>query len=699
MSNFILRISTQFLFCCVSIFCAFNLNGQNDSIIYNPCAVGGQKITQIADVFSSEDDVRHKPILISGVCTPSNRQYPYKVYWIKTNDLNELKITVEGDATVGVYRALEYDKNIACYGISIIMPNQSETLTIHEDEAFFAIVVHATQINQYDDFVIKFDQEVSLYYKDCFVVYDCIKDAYEQETSLPIFAPEIKDDVKFDFTDKTLANSFQKFITKTYQVGDKVIGQSEHPVFYKSLDFLPALLDIEVSCQQLGKLEPEALQPYLTNKLGDSLTFLSNYPYILSKNSPCTNLFYTYNDQYIDYPNVNLPLSIIRTYQILHWENGELLTRTQKISVIPDQAVSIEKLKKINGYAWNCNYQLDFPTPKLFSNCVPNINYLKLFDQDGKEYLKTDNKFGTTNLNIGQYKFYYIYDDYVNQPDTSILEVEVIKSNLFYDPYILYLEDNKPFQISEENFSNYITTHCFRYDKIKLLEEPITACDSLIDGTITLCCDMVQYPDKVTTCKIELKRLGLDSLDNIVVIDSTIVYPQIVVRQNITEIICPKDTILDCHTTDITPNYLGFPIVKGSCFDVQLENFSDNKIKVNDLKTIIYRSFKNITSNSDLPNCRQKIILECTTETSELSQEQTFHLMPNPVSELLTIVVPKTQHINHIEIASLTGHQVMSIEFFPNSKSVDVSNLQPGIYLIEFFNGKSMVGKNRFVKL
>jgi hypothetical protein len=465
------------------------------------------------------------------------------------------------------------------------------------------------------------------------------------------------------------------------------------------LDFLPALLDIEVSCQQLGKLDPEALQPYLTNKLGDSLTFLSNYPYILSKNSTCTNLFYTYNDQYIDYPNVNLPLTIIRTYQILHWENGELLTRTQKISVIPDQAVSIEKLKKINGYAWNCNYQLDFPTPKLFSNCVPNINYLKLFDQDGKEYLKTDNKFGTTNLKIGQYKFYYIYDDYVNQPDTSILEVEVIKSNLFYDPYILYLEDNKPFQISEENFSNYITTHCFRYDKIKLLEEPITACDSINDGIITLCCDMVRYPDQVNTYKMELRKLGLDSLDNIVVIDSTIVYPQIVVRQNITEIICPKDTILDCHTTDITPDYLGFPIAKGSCFDVQLENFSDNKIKVNDLKTIIYRSFKNITSNSDLPNCRQKIILECTTETSELSQEQTFHLMPNPVSELLTIVVPKTQHINHIEIASLTGHQVMSIEFFPNSKSVDVSNLQPGIYLIEFFNGKSMVGKNRFVKL
>lgn len=701
MSTFILRISTQFLFCCVSMFCAFNLNGQNDSFIYNPCAVGGKKINKITGHLSTDDAFRHKPIFINNICTPSNNQYPYKVFWIKTSDINELKVSCEGNVTTNIYYSWQFDPDLPCYSIKDINPNHEVNFSIFWQELLFAVVVHSEKLNTFPEFIIRFDQEVALYDENCFVAYDCTMDTYNTELSVPIFSPEIKDSVNFDINVKTLDGNPQKFITKTYQIGDKVIGQSEHPAFYKSLDFLPALLDIEVSCQQLDQLEPETLQPYLTNKLGDSLTFLSNYPYILSKNSPCTNLTYTYKDEFIDQADINSPLTIIRTYQMLDWETGELLTRKQKILVIYDQAVSIAKLQKVNAslLPWTCNFQLDFPTPELFSNCVPNINYLKLFDQDGKEYLKTDNKFGTTYLRLGQYKFYYIYDDNVHKPDTSILEVEVLKSNMIYDPYILYLENNKPTQISEENFPFIITDNCFQYDEIKLLEEPITACDSLNDGIITLCCDMVRYPDNVTAYKMELRKFGLDSLDNIIVIDSTIVYPHIVVRQSITEIICPKDTILDCHATDITPDYLGYPIAKGSCFNVQLENFSDNKIKVNDLKSIIYRTFKNITTNTDLKTCRQKIILECTSETNELNHDQTSHVHPNPVSETLTIVVPKTQHINHIEITSITGTQVLSIELFTNSKTVDVSHLQSGTYIIEFFNGQSAVGKNRFVKL
>lgn len=85
------------------------------------------------------------------------------------------------------------------------------------------------------------------------------------------------------------------------------------------------------------------------------------------------------------------------------------------------------------------------------------------------------------------------------------------------------------------------------------------------------------------------------------------------------------------------------------------------------------------------------------TKLNDLSSIQNISVYPNPTTNTLTILgIEKTTSISSIQITNISGQNVMCIENL--NESLDVSNLDEGIYFLSFIDG-IQTETIRFIKL
>src|SRR5690554_475497 len=75
-----------------------------------------------------------------------------------------------------------------------------------------------------------------------------------------------------------------------------------------------------------------------------------------------------------------------------------------------------------------------------------------------------------------------------------------------------------------------------------------------------------------------------------------------------------------------------------------------------------------------------------------------FKIYPNPVQDILNIELSSNNIIKHFKVYTANGRLVKHIEADVNSNNIDVSNLQPGVYVLSITNNKGQVDNVRFIK-
>ena len=86
-----------------------------------------------------------------------------------------------------------------------------------------------------------------------------------------------------------------------------------------------------------------------------------------------------------------------------------------------------------------------------------------------------------------------------------------------------------------------------------------------------------------------------------------------------------------------------------------------------------------------------------TLSTLNFDLESSFKLSPNPVSEKLTIKLPKATTKAELEIYTILGEKIFSKEISIVNPIINVSNFNSGIYLAKI-NSKGITVHKRFVK-
>lgn len=688
----------------ILIFCLFtvlsqSVSAQMDTVLFNGCPYGGEKIIELTGNLTQNDDQRHKPIQL-GYCMRSNRTYPFKIYWIKIIGNSPILISTIGDVDVSLYNAYSFQKDVTCNGILYLTANESADIPAYYAGKIIAVVVHAAKLNDFPAFKIQFSKDVSLYSDACIVHYDCFKDTYSTEKSPPIFSPDLENDIVISKKEVS-STDFQTLgiLEKTYSIGDQVIAKTEHPIFNESLDNVPELLDINVSCTYMDKLDPQALYEYLMSDFSDSLAFLSSYPYVIESNGKCKGSYLSYSDSIAPFPRSNFPYNVYRTYKFYQGNFESLVQRKQKITVTADQPVQIQRFEKMHDTenGWICVATFELPTPELYSECTPNRKFLKLYDETGKEYPYSQGSFGYAYLSRGEYKFYYIYDDLFNPPDTSILNVEIFRFNPPTSYILLHIQE-EPYQVTNKIFSTRYDTNCTTYDEIEILEEPMTPCDSINDGNISICCALAQFPGETYYGRIKYKKFGLDSMDQISVVDSAEELIQFEFKQGFKGLECPADTTLDCNTIDIAPSYTGFANAIGTCTDIKVDNFIDHTIDISSLKSIVTRTFTYPKLGTEKFTCAQKIVLECTSGSKDLLANDHIKIYPNPALDVLNVEGTLDDEDVVVKITKLTGQKVLDSKFDNTTKSINVSTIPRGMYLFEISTHNKTLQKGKFVK-
>lgn len=80
------------------------------------------------------------------------------------------------------------------------------------------------------------------------------------------------------------------------------------------------------------------------------------------------------------------------------------------------------------------------------------------------------------------------------------------------------------------------------------------------------------------------------------------------------------------------------------------------------------------------------------------TNDERTRLYPNPASEVLFIDprLPE-QSVTRVEVLSLNGRILISGEITNNNRSINVSELSPGIYICRIFT-RNMVSSSKFIK-
>ena len=705
------KLAVLFITFSFMLFTSDRLFGQVDTVLQLPCPVGNIKTTQISGKLTAESSTRHKPIIIND-CKTSNNEYPYQVFYVRILDQPTLQIKNTSNVDVAIY-SYSADQNLLvnpCNYLLWVIP-QNQTLDIKNQltDEIWTIVVHAANLGEYPSFTLDFSENIQLLANHCSVKYYsvCDKDTISEPDSKILFNPIFEDQVIVN--DSIISHQNNRFNTliKTYTINDRIVARSEHFVHKgKMVDFpnfyqFPDLADFSLSCAYKGDLSPQSLYRHLKETIGDSLASIYQWPGMFD-NTICNQVYSTYKDEVNEASGSSIPKTIIRTFKFENWLNGDTFKRTQKISIYYDQPVKVQQFDVLNLSTdpWSCQAMLALPTPILTSDCTPNIKYLKLYNKWGFLYQQENGKYPTLSLDKGTYQFYYIYDDGINKPNTSILNVNVIKSQ--NSPYlqlpVYYIESN-PYQISTLDFKDYVISNCNNYEVT--VEEPVTPCDSINDGLINLCCEMIENPSNGYYAKVTFKEYGLDSSDQIVLLDSFWQTVLLDVRQQIFSIECPENVVLDCKTQDWGPTITGTAIGTGFCSSENIWKYSDHILPINNMDKIISRTFRFPNFGDAQHTCTQKITLECTSGTEEQNTELDIQVVPNPFDEQISIKLKNLEEDASIQFFDISGSHVYGVLFYDmtnNKIKVNTSHWPKNALYIYKLISKGRIFTGKIVK-
>ena len=89
------------------------------------------------------------------------------------------------------------------------------------------------------------------------------------------------------------------------------------------------------------------------------------------------------------------------------------------------------------------------------------------------------------------------------------------------------------------------------------------------------------------------------------------------------------------------------------------------------------------------------ITLKSTTGPSEIKgiKVADFTAFPNPASDMLTL---KVNSLDKVIVSNILGEEVMALN--QQSKTLNVSSLKSGIYLVRVYNGNQLIGTTKFCK-
>lgn len=650
METFKVKKFTTFTFTLVFFIASFDLISQIDTVLQLPCPVGGISTTQLTGQLTTTSSIRKKPILLNG-CNTSNKEYPFQSYWVRIPKDITLNIKNNSKTDVAIYNAYTDVLNTACSSLLwTIKENQILNINPETADRLVTVVIHAAIINDYPKFSLEFSHEVGIYDADCTVKFykNCDRDTLSQPKNKTIFNEDFISLVQEEGSLTPPINNNYGNLVKSYKLHGEIIAQSEHLVLYGKLDDFPGfykiedLQDFELSCEFPGypnDFNPESIYQYLKETVGDSVARMYQWPGFYKSGKICDQYYYSYQDQVLK--NIdNISVKIIRAFTFLNWSSGETFKKSQNITILNDQPVKIERFETINTHVdnWSCVATLTLPIPKLTSNCMPNLNYLKLYVPPGISSERDEKQFKIAGIPKGKHRFYFVYDDGVNKPDTSVLNVNVYKYINQQFPLLklpIFYIDSTLLQLNVSTFSNYITDFCTDYWLD--VEEPITPCDSINDGIINLCCDMIAQPNENYYVKVTFKEYGIDSTDQIMLVDSFWISAKLDVRQQISKMECPENVLLDCQTLDYSPSITGYAKGKGVCSESDIFKFSDTTIPINATEKTVYRTFRFPDFGTSQQTCTQIIKLECTSSTNDSEKKVNLLALPNPFDDFLII--------------------------------------------------------------
>lgn len=651
METLILRRLFTFILAFVFLLPSDVVVGQIDTVISMPCPVGGILTSELSGQLTPSSNTRKKPIMFNG-CTPSSNTYPYQDYWVKVPNQTIVQVKNNSNTDIAIYRASTNVLEFTCGSLlAMIKANQTVEIETSSTEEVWTIVIHAALLNDFPDFSVEFSTEVGVLDFDCAVKYykTCDEEALSQPKNVPIFNEDfdglivVEEDLKRPFQ-YNYGN-----LLKSYKLDGQVIAQSEHLVFYGTIDDFPTLdplddlEDFTISCLFPGypnDFSPSLIYKYLKETLGDSIANKYQWPGKYSSLIICDQFYYSYIDQVINEISYGTPKVIKRTFTFKNFISLEVFQKIQNITIVYDQqTVEIQRFDTIHTSVdpWGCVATITLPLPKLTGNCGANYTFLKLIVPSGMNSLLADNQYIVLGIPKGIHQLYFVYDDGVTVSDTSIINVNVYKR--FFNSSILKLPtfyvESLPYQISVADFDRYIDDHCSTYELT--VEEPNTPCDSINDGIINICCDMLVQNSQFYNVKVTFKEYGLNSSDQIVVIDSFWEQTWIDIRQKINKIQCPTNVTFDCQTLDYSPSIAGNAKAIGVCGEVNILKFKDTVIPINGNGKKINRTFQYPESGTAQMTCTQVITLECTSATDESAVDQNLLVRPNPFDSQIYI--------------------------------------------------------------
>ena len=90
---------------------------------------------------------------------------------------------------------------------------------------------------------------------------------------------------------------------------------------------------------------------------------------------------------------------------------------------------------------------------------------------------------------------------------------------------------------------------------------------------------------------------------------------------------------------------------------------------------------------------------DCTTSTDDQLNTENFVIYPNPVTDNLLIILDKQIRLANLEIYSSQGHLIKRSTIQNERKTIDVSDMDSGLYFVKVIDNQNTIQTQSFVKL
>ena len=680
---------------------------RNDTLdIVNPCPLGGKATSIILGQINSKE--KHISLQTSESCVPSTELWFYKEHWIRLDAQYSYQLEIyDSTLIINVYDASQYDVSEPCSGILKIQKNGNSFILPQGDLPAYVVVVVAGAEGQ--SYEIATNEVVYEYDEIC--LFDCIDKNNVLNNIIPVF-PVI--DVALPFLKQISDTLFENDcfeiarIERTQKVSSFESSSSEF--VYSEYLFKNPLLgniafpkDVSLECGELV-LEPEDLFNNLRSNLSDSLAYGFTFPSINGVpiiDFDLCQVSISYQDEIINGCEVYVSvIGVNRLWTITNNCTNISIQHTQKISrkyqrpilpIIEDQTIYTSP--------FDCNGRISIPV--LHENMACSLDFdLKILNSGVS--CQRDGDVFICSFSIGQHSVqYFIRDCYGFTTDTASFNLKVV---YVYPPFIgtfygtvtlnsdtIVIGENVLTNIIENNIDDLCRATKIEYNDLQL------SCDTLDDRQLTICCQDLISEDGSHLLEriIEVVDIKVWTDDNN---DGLFQLPEdaylttvgtIKLKDNILNIICPKDTVLSCLIGDLNPEIISIGFLQSQCFDHPLLSVFDESRDTVGNDVIIIRKVSEKAVDPSY-TCLQKIVLEgCISSTFEtLDKSFLFTLSkPNPFSESTELEIDAA--VNEkimVQVFNMMGQQIFDRTIIgvdgKNSVLITHADLKiPGTYI------------------